>query len=182
MISRDVVRQPNSSIRHVDEKSSLEAGSIVNDTYKRIVNTHDVRENVVRTHAAKDLGMISQKGLRKVLKKQGKVSDYIKYDSDERGTSASHRRSKKKDIVRKFEKENHRRIVDTEDIHEISRRMKDGQVRSETIRTEKHEVFDNKAVPDKAGAASGSSETEHEKDEQQFRMTKTHDFTDYYDG
>merc|ERR1719219_2714473 len=87
MISRDVVRQPNSSIRHADEKSSLEAGSTVNDTYKRIVNTHDVRENVVRTHAAKDLGMISQKGLRKVLKKQGKVSDYIKYhESDNGGT------------------------------------------------------------------------------------------------
>lgn len=136
----------------------------------------------MRTHAAKDLGSISQKGLRKVLKKQGKVSDYIKYDQDDshRGT---HRHKQNKDLVRKYEKESHRRVVDTEDVHQISRRLKNGQIRSETFRTEKHEVFDDKVAPDDRNKASDSnSGTEYERDEQQFRLTKTRDFTDYYDS
>ena len=153
-------------------------------------------ENIVRTHAAKDLGVISKRGLRKVLNKQGKVSDYIKYenshDEDHRHrrgggshSSSSHQHKKRKDksaAVRKYEKESHRRIVDTQDTHQISRRMKDGQIRTETVRNEMHEIFDNKAAPDSdSKAASGSSETEHEKDEQQFRLQKTHEFTDYFD-
>lgn len=134
----------------------------------------------MRTHAAKDLGSISQKGLRKVLKKQGKVSDYIKYDEDT-SHRGSHRRQNK-DLVRKYEKESHRRVVDTEDVHQISRRLKNGQIRSETFRTEKHEVFDDKVAPDDRNKTSGDSGTEYERDEQQFRLTKTRDFTDYYDS
>ena len=138
-------------------------------------------ENLVRTHAAKDLGMISQKGLRKVLKKQGKVSDYIKYhDSDKTGTKDP--RGDPNNRVHQYQTESHKRIVDTQDVHDISRRLKNGQIRSETFRTEKHEVFDDKKAPDDSAKGSGSSETEHERDEQKFRMTKIRDFTDYYDG
>ena len=150
-------------------------------------------ENIVRTHAAKDLGVISKRGLRKVLNKQGKVSDYIKYDNDHEDHRRDHRgdsSKKRKDkaasssaALRKYEKESHRRIVDTQDTHQISRRMKDGQIRTETVRNEMHEIFDNKAAPDSdSKAVSGSSETEHEKDAQEFRVQKTHEFTDYFDG
>ena len=145
-------------------------------------------ENLVRTHAAKDLGMISQKGLRKVLKKQGKVSDYIKYhDCSENGGGGGSKDPRgdpqhPHHRVRKYQTESHKRIVDTQDVHDISRRLKNGQIRSETYRTEKHEVFDDKKAPDDSAKGSGSSETEHEKDEQKFRMTKLRDFTDYYDG
>lgn len=130
-------------------------------------------ENVVRTHAAKDLGSISTRGLRKVLKKQGKVSDYIRYDDYHRGKDHHHK-------VKKYEKESHKRVVDTEDVHQLSRRLGNGQIRSETFRTETHEVFDDKKAPD--DQPSGSSETEHEKDEQRFTLTKTKDATDYYDS
>ena len=33
----------------------------------------------------------------------------------------------------------HHKVVDTEDIHNLSRRHRDGKITSETIRTEKHE-------------------------------------------
>ena len=145
-------------------------------------------ENIVRTHAAKDLGVISKRGLRKVLKKQGKVSDYIKYDNDNaedypRQCDSKKKRNDNSAALRKYEKESHRRIVDTQDTHQISRRMKDGQIRTETVRNEMHEIFDNKAAPDSdRQAISGSSETEHEKDTQEFRVQKTQEFTDYFDG
>ena len=142
----------------------------------------------MRTHAAKDLGMISRKGLRRVLKKEGRVSDYLKKEESigDGGSSRRHNhnrdhRDRKK--VHKYEKESHQRVVDTEDVHQISRRLKNGQIRSETFRTEKHEVFDDKQAPDTdKGAITGSSETEHEKEEQKFRLTKTRDFTEYYDA
>ena len=127
--------------------------------------------------------MISKRGLRKVLNKQGKVSDYIKYDHSEDSDYRGKRKKDKSAAVRKYEKESHRRIVDTQDTHQISRRMKDGQIRTETVKNEMHEIFDNKAAPDSdSKAASGSSETENEKDEQHFRLRKTHEFTDYFDG
>jgi len=168
----------NNVVRHSTEETT--DGSIVNDTFKRIVNTHDVKENLVRTHAAKDLGMISRKGLRKVLKKEGKVSDYIKYHDSEKSGTKDPRGDPGR--VHQYQTESHKRIVDTEDVHDISRRLKNGQIRSNTFRTEKHEVFDDKKAPDDSAKGSGSSETEHEKDEQKFKMTKIRDFTDYYDG
>ncbi len=81
----------------------------------------------MRSHAAKDLGMISRKGLRKVLQNKGKVSDYIKYDEE---TQRQHNhRGKNQDLVRKYETESHKRVIDTEDTHEITRRLKNGQLR-----------------------------------------------------
>ena len=205
--------------------------------------------------------MISKRGLRKVLNKEGKVSDYLRPDNnsssvDERGSNYNHQQQQRhhhrrknhqrqhadvddnantsnasgrhhhsasaennskntnninnrntpgrtrtnpdgpgqtrmdpdrsgnnnKAVVRSYQTESHKRIVDTQDIHEISRRMKDGQVKTETIKTETHEIFDDKAAPDESkNGGSGSSETEHDRDEQQFHLSKKQEFTDYYD-
>ena len=149
--------------------------------------------------------MISKRGLRKVLNKEGKVSDFLRQANDtgsssvdERGSHRqnrkNHRKSnhnhhnhanennKNKAVVRQFQTESHKRIVDTEDIHEISRRMKDGQIRTETVRNETHEIFDDKAAPDDSKNGSGSSETEHDRNSQKFHLTKKQEFTDYYDN
>lgn len=186
----------------ISKVEGSDAGSLVNDTFKRIVNTHDVKENIVRTHAAKDLGMISKRGLRKVLNKEGKVSDYLRPDNnssvdESRGShhanrrshhqqrnhrSSKHNESNNKAVVRQYQTESHKRIVDTQDVHEISRRMKDGQIRTETVRTETHEIFDDKAAPDDSKNGSGSSETEHDRNSQKFHLTKKQEFTDYYDN
>ena len=179
--------------------------------------------------------MISKRGLRKVLNKEGKVSDYLRPDNssgvDDRGSNyrqqqqrhqqqrRHHRKNHQhhvdananasnssgghhspsaennsknnnnkntsgnnnKAVVRSYQTESHKRIVDTQDIHEISRRMKDGQVKTETIKTETHEIFDDKAAPDESKNGSGSSETEHDRDEQKFHLSKKQEFTDYYD-
>merc|ERR1712223_1634042 len=92
-------------------RSEDDAGNLVNDTFKRIVNTHDVKENIVRTHAAKDLGMISKRGLRKVLNKEGKVSDYLRPDNnsssvDERGSNYNHQQQQQRHHHRR---KNHQR-------------------------------------------------------------------------
>ena len=90
--------------------------------------------------------------------------------------------AKLEETVRQYQTESHKRIVDTQDVHEISRRMKDGQIKTETVRTETHEIFDDKAAPDDSKNGSGSSETEHDRDEQKFHLTKKQEFTDYYDN
>ena len=73
-------------------------------------------------------------------------------------------------------------MIDTEDVHNLSRRNREGKITSETVRTEKHEVYDDKEAPD-----DGTSYDEEEKnknflnhDEENYHYTKTDKFTDYY--
>ncbi len=47
--------------------------------------------------------------------------------------------------------------MDTEDVRNISRRMNNGNIKTETIRTEKHEVFDDKAAPDDEDSSTRSA-------------------------
>jgi hypothetical protein len=49
-----------------------------------------------------------------------------------------------KPVVKTYKADSRRKVVDTEDVRNISRRLKNGNVKSETIRTEKHEIFDDK--------------------------------------
>jgi hypothetical protein len=222
---------PYKAAKDIDNRHVLLLLLLRGPTFELIFSSFS--ENIVRTHAAKDLGMISKRGLRKVLNKEGKVSDYLRPDNsssvDDRGSNyrqqqhqqqqrhhhrKNHQRhadanvsnasvghhlasaennsmninnnkntsgNNNKAVVRSYQTESHKRIVDTQDIHEISRRMKDGQVKTETIKTETHEIFDDKASPDESKNGSGSSETEHDRDEQQFHLSKKQEFTDYYD-
>lgn len=48
--------------------------------------------------------------------------------------------------------------MDTEDVRNISRRMNNGNIKTETIRTEKHEIFDDKAAPDDEDSSTRSVE------------------------
>ena len=74
-------------------------------------------------------------------------------------------------------------MIDTEDVHNLSRRNREGKITSETVRTEKHEVYDDKEAPD-----DGTSYDEDEErsknflshDEENYHYTKTDKFTDYY--
>lgn len=84
----------------------------------------------------------------------------------------------------------HRRTIDTEDVHNVSRRDRDGKVTSETVRTEKHEVYDDKEAPDDDddGGSSGRSgvkgleRVDHERggSRQRYRHDKTERAVDYY--
>ena len=75
--------------------------------------------------------------------------------------------------------------MDTEDVHNISRRNREGKITSETVRTEKHEVYDDKEAPDD-GTSYDEEDSEKrnksslEHDEEKYRYTKTDKFTDYY--
>lgn len=53
-----------------------------------------------------------------------------------------------------FQADSRRKIVDTEDVRNISRRLKNGNIKTEVIRTEKHEIFDDKAAPDDEGSSA----------------------------
>ena len=79
----------------------------------------------------------------------------------------------------------HHKVVDTEDIHNLSRRHRDGKITSETIRTEKHEVYDDKEAPDDGTSYDEDGSAKRDKsyvehDEEKYRYTKTDKFTDYY--
>ena len=75
MISRDeealrVSRIPDHSRKSAEQVSTTEAGSIVNDTYKRIVNTHDVKGELMCVgEAGKDskLGLLGARCVRGLL-------------------------------------------------------------------------------------------------------------------
>ena len=77
MISRDeealrVSRIPDHSRKSAEQVSTTEAGSIVNDTYKRIVNTHDVKGELMCVgEAGKDskLGLLRARCVRGLLPK-----------------------------------------------------------------------------------------------------------------
>ena len=76
-----------------------------------------------------------------------------------------------------------RKIVDTEDVRNISRRLKNGNVKSETIKTEKHEIFDDKAAPDDDDNSSDASTLSREiveRDGEKYRLVKREDFTDFF--
>ena len=88
-------------------------------------------------------------------------------------------------INKLFQANSHRKVVDTEDVHNISRRNREGKVTSETVRTEKHEVYDDKEAPDD-GTSYDENDSENrsrnylEHDSEKYRCTKTDKFTDYY--
>ena len=88
-------------------------------------------------------------------------------------------------ITKFFQANSHRKVVDTEDVHNISRRNREGKVTSETVRTEKHEVYDDKEAPDD-GTSYDENDSENrsrnylEHDSEKYRCTKTDKFTDYY--
>ena len=77
-----------------------------------------------------------------------------------------------------------RKVVDTEDVRNISRRLKNGNIKSETIKTEKHEIFDDKAAPDDDDANSSDASTLSreivERDGEKYRLVKQEDFTDFF--
>ena len=76
-----------------------------------------------------------------------------------------------------------RKIVDTEDVRNISRRLKNGNIKSETIKTEKHEIFDDKAAPDDDDNSSDASTLSREiveRDGEKYRLVKQEDFTDFF--
>ena len=74
-------------------------------------------------------------------------------------------------------------MIDTEDVHNLSRRNREGKITSETVRTEKHEVYDDKEAPDDDSSYDEDAEKNKNclnHDEENYRYTKTDKFTDYY--
>jgi hypothetical protein len=86
-------------------------------------------------------------------------------------------------VVKTYKADSRRKVVDTEDVRNISRRLKNGNVKSETIRTEKHEIFDDKAAPDDdddSSSASTISRDVIEKDGEKYHLVKRDEFTDFF--
>merc|ERR1719412_2849873 len=201
----------------------LPKDEIISDTFQRTVNTDDVQENVVKTQMAQDLGLISRRGVERLMRgdvdpdrlieeaqhvKNVSAMDLYKNQRPRSSSKSNHHRgaddqryTREKyhsDLIvpynmsrmtisknKIYEANSHRKVVDTEDVHNISRRNREGKVTSETVRTEKHEVYDDKEVPDD-GTSYDENDSENrsrnylEHDSEKYRCTKTDKFTDYY--
>ena len=161
-------------------------GDVVDDTFTRTINTHDVKEDVTTTAASRNLGRISRRAIDKALREKQPISEVIERHRNKKrrdGREGSRHYevqqapSKPKVI---YSTKSHRKTIDTEDVHNISRKMDDGKVYTETIRTQQHEIIDDKQAPDDEAKTSGSEAEKVIKDRQKYRHTKRDEFTDFY--
>ena len=117
-------------------------------------------ENIVKTQVAQDLGLLSRRGVERILRGEESLKEVL-----ERRQRRTQRRNDStalvdaKPVVKTYKADSRRKVVDTEDVRNISRRLKNGNVKSETIRTEKHEIFDDKAAPDDDDDSNSSTTT-----------------------
>ena len=144
-------------------------------------------ENIVKTQVAQDLGFLSRRGVERILRGEETLKDVL-----ERRQRRLQRRNDvaattttavdTKPVVKTYKADSRRKIVDTEDVRNISRKLKNGNIRSETIRTEKHEVFDDKAAPDDDDETSASTISRDfiEKDAEKYHLVKKDEFTDFF--
>lgn len=180
--------------------------NVVDDNFSRKINTHDVKENVktTRTMGGKVVGVVKRRELDRALRDNRPLSEVIQFSEiDDRHRSKKKKQSEtREDSSRRKRREaksydrivhrnevmekpkviyrsrSHKKIVDTEDVHNICKRDKNGKLYTETYRTEQHEVFDDKDTPDE-----GTSVTSSERiirDRENFRQAKKDEFTEYY--
>ena len=162
-------------------------GNVIDDTFTRTVNTHDVKEDVTMTEASRHLGRIPRRAIDRALRENQPISEVIERHRNKMkqrrdgGAAARYEvqqaPSKPKVI---YSSKSHKKIVDTEDVHNISRRGEDGKVYTETIKNQQHEVFDDHETPDDENKTSGTESDKMIKDTQRYRHTKKDEFTDFY--
>ena len=161
-------------------------GNVIDDTFTRTVNTHDVKEDVTMTEASRNLGRIPRRAIDRALRENQPISEVIerhrnkmkqRRDGGAMRYEVQQTASKPKVI---YSSKSHKKIVDTEDVHNISRRGEDGKVYTETIKKQQHEVFDDNETPDDENKTSGTESDKMIKDKQKYRHTKKDEFTDFY--
>ena len=161
-------------------------GNVIDDTFTRTVNTHDVKEDVMMTEASRNLGRIPRRAIDRALRENQPISEVIerhrnkmKQRRDGGATRYEVQQTPSKPKVI-YSSKSHKKIVDTEDVHNISRRGEDGKVYTETIKKQQHEVFDDNETPDDENKTSGTESDRMIKDKQKYRHTKKDEFTDFY--
>ena len=177
--------------------------NIIDDSYNRTINTHDVKENLIKTASTQNLGPVSKRVIEKALKDKRPMREVIEQDQRERSSRRKHREHRehrshrhnnqqhnsssnvKHEIVAKpkviYSSKSHKKIIDTEDVHNISRMLDNGKVLTETFRTQEHEVIDDKEAPDDSSQARTSDGSARViKDKENFSHNKRDEFTEYY--
>ena len=172
---------------------------IILNIVKSLCCTLHIAENIVKTRMAQDVGRISKRGIERLLRGEnsalqslsngrkglmygeGNTNSLSKTDQLKK-LGIRKDKSNQAAVIRKkvYEANSHRKIVDTEDVHNISRRDKNGKVTSETVRTEKHEVYDDKEAPDDRNSYSSGDQDYSEHHQEHYRRDKTDEFVDYY--
>lgn len=76
-----------------------------------------------------------------------------------------------------YQSKKHKKIIDTEDVHNISRRTDDGRIVTETFRTHQHEVIKDRESPDDG---SEKDEKSVKRDKEHFSHLKQDEFVDYF--
>ena len=165
----------SSNNKNISSSSRDYRNDIIDDTFRRTVNTHDVKEDVKTTAVSQHLGKVSRRALDRAIRDKRPISELIVRDRFDLSKQVA---TKPKVI---YEKKSRKKVVDTEDVHNISRKTGDGKVVTETFRTQEHEVFDDSQLPDSdpEGISYDGGE-KVVKDNQKYSHRKKDEFTDYY--
>ncbi|XP_040576701.1 uncharacterized protein [Lepeophtheirus salmonis] len=172
---------PESVIRRI-QSGTVSGKKVVKDSFRRTVNTRDVTENVHSTRVSKDLGHISKKALRNVLKNKEVTPEDVIRRSEVRTRERSTRQlihSPDETKTTTYKAESRKKIVDTTDIHDVCH-LENGKLKSETYKTETHEIFDDRRIPSDGSSLSGSKPSLRANDVQKYTATKRENFTEFY--
>ncbi|CAB4055109.1 unnamed protein product [Lepeophtheirus salmonis] len=124
----------------------------------RRIQSGTASENVHSTRVSKDLGHISKKALRNVLKNKEVTPEDVIRRSEVRTRERSTRQlihSPDETKTTTYKAESRKKIVDTTDIHDVCH-LENGKLKSETYKTETHEIFDDRRIPSDGSSLSGS--------------------------
>eukprot|EP00096_Caligus_rogercresseyi_P009930 TRINITY_DN3479_c0_g1_i1.p1 TRINITY_DN3479_c0_g1~~TRINITY_DN3479_c0_g1_i1.p1 ORF type:complete len:987 (+),score=195.31 TRINITY_DN3479_c0_g1_i1:184-3144(+) len=172
---------PDSLIKRLNLGASS-GKQVVRDSFQRTVNTRDVTENVHSTRVSKDLGLISKKALRKAMKSKEVTPD----DLIRRSEAPTRNNDRRRELINPretktttYKAESRKKIIDTTDVHDVSH-LENGKIKSETIKTETHEIFDDRRIPSDGSSLSGSKPSLRANDVQKYSVKKRENYTDYY--
>ncbi len=149
---------------------------VVEDSFRRTVNTHDVSENVRTTSVANGaMGRVRRRELDRALREKRPINEVLHFvPNSEKPVVVPNPR-----VV--YSSKSRKKIIDTEDVHNISRKLDNGKVLTETFRTEKHEIIDDKESPDDTEKTTSEEEIDHVvRDKQKYSNVKKDEFTEYY--
>ncbi len=145
-------------------------------SFTRRINTRDVRENVTTTaEGGRIVGQVRRKDVDRALRDRRPIADLVRY----RHRSEGENRQVATQPKVLYSQKTRKKVVDTEDVRNVSRRTRDGRLLTETVKTHTHEVFDDKESPTDDQDTAVEAEY-REGDRRRYRHRKDDDYVEYY--
>ena len=164
------------SLPRVSLDPTTSGGDLVGDSHVRTVNTRDITEDL-RTTATRGavVGHVRRKELDRAIRDRRPLAEVVRYGGGHQ--RRQYHRGGQTEVL--HSSKTRKKVVDTEDVHNVRRRTGDGRILTETVRTQQHEVFDDQETPDE-GRDETIEELRREGERQRLRHAKKEEHVDYY--